>query len=172
MIFVASSFGGLIAAAFFRDDVEQDRALIVRIAQVAQDGDKLVHVMAVNGADIVETELFKQRAACDHATGIFFSALGRPLDLAGQALGNLASQVTQTEELARRHQAGQVVRHRTHRWCDRHFIVVQHHDQAVRARTCNSGVVHGFVGHASGDRAVTNDRNHVALMVARVFFRA
>ncbi|CAM2741064.1 hypothetical protein KOXY103107_00785 [Komagataeibacter xylinus] len=108
MILVTRRFGRAVAVAFFRDDMQQHGADILGIAQVAQDVDKLVHVMPVDGADIIEAEFLEQSAAGHDATRVFIGLLGRALKATGQALGHLGGEFAQAQELARGHQPRQV----------------------------------------------------------------
>ena len=125
---VARRLGGRIATTLLGNHVQQHRALLVRLAQVAQDRQQVVHVVAVDRADIVEAELLEQRAAGQDAAGELVGPLGGALDRLRQAPGDPSREVAQVEERARRHQPRQVVAHRAHRRRDRHLVVVQHHD--------------------------------------------
>ncbi|KPH85183.1 dehydrogenase [Komagataeibacter intermedius AF2] len=152
--------------------MQQHGADILGVAQVAQDVDQLVHVVAVNGADIIEAEFLEQRAAGHDAARVFIGLLRRAFQAAGQALGHLGGKFAQVEELARRHEAREVARHRADRRRDGHLVIVQHHDQAFGARAAMRRVVHGLVRHACRDRAIADHRDHVALAVGGVFLRA
>ena len=81
--------------------MEQNRAAFLVVAQIAQHGQQMVHVMAVDRADIVEAQLLEQRAAGEDAAGIFLGPLGRPLDRAREALRHLGGEIAQIEKGAR-----------------------------------------------------------------------
>jgi hypothetical protein len=58
-----------------RDDVNQDRAFL-HVADVLQDRQQMVEVVAVDRTDIIEAELLEQRAAVHHkAAGVFFDTV-------------------------------------------------------------------------------------------------
>ena len=67
-------FGGGVALALLGDDVQEPWACDV--LEVLQGFDEHVHVVAVDGADVVEAELFKERAGDDHAFHVFFGPPG------------------------------------------------------------------------------------------------
>ncbi|GCD76490.1 hypothetical protein NBRC3299_2782 [Acetobacter pasteurianus NBRC 3299] len=99
VILVPGFFGWLIAVAFFRDDMQHDGA-VIRIAQVAQDRDQLRQIMPIYGANVVKAQFFKQRAAGNHAAGIFIGLAGCAFHRGRQLFDKLASQFTQAHELA------------------------------------------------------------------------
>ncbi|KGB26921.1 hypothetical protein ApDm4_0178 [Acetobacter pomorum] len=170
VILVSGFFGWLIAVAFFRNDMQHDGA-VIRIAQVAQDRNQLRQIMPIYRANVVKTQFFKQRAAGDHAAGIFIRLAGRALHRGRQLFHELASQFTQAHELARGHQARQVVRHCAHGWGNGHLVVVEDDNQPFCAGASHGGVVHGLIRHAGGNGAIANHGNHVAFAVAGVFLR-
>ena len=75
VIFIGGSLGGRIALALFGDDVNQHRTGLL-VAHVFQHGQKMIEVMAVDGADVIEAEFFKQSTAGKKAAREFFRAAG------------------------------------------------------------------------------------------------
>ncbi len=65
-------FGGRVALALLGDDVQEPWALDV--LEVLQGGDQHVHVVAVDGADVVEAQLLEQGARHDHALDVLLGA--------------------------------------------------------------------------------------------------
>lgn len=72
VVFVGGSLGVGVAAAFLGDDVDKHGAGGLRALDLPEDGDEVIDVVAVDGADVVETELLEQRrpGAADHAAGV------------------------------------------------------------------------------------------------------
>ncbi len=129
MILIRRAFRRRIARPLAGPDMDQDRAGAVVVADIAQDRQQMVQIMAVDRADIVEAQLLEQRAAGDQAAGILLGLLGRrrerPRHMAGQLLGDVAEGPIRV----RRDHPGEVVRHGADRRRDRHVVVVQDHDQ-------------------------------------------
>ncbi len=71
MIFVRRRFGRGVTLSLLRNDMDQHGAFGI-VADIFEDGDKLVEIMAVDGADIIKAEFFEQGAAHRHATREFF----------------------------------------------------------------------------------------------------
>ena len=163
MIFVGGFLGRGIALALLGDDVNQDRAGLVRLAHVAQHRQQVIEVVPVDRADIIKAQFLEQGAAGEDAAGVFLGAVQGPLDAAGKALGHLGAEFAQAEEAARGHQPRQVGAHGADRRGDRHVVVVQHHDQP---RMQGAGVVHRLIGHARAHGAVADHADDVAVVVA------
>ena len=160
---VGGGFGGRVAVALLGDDVQQDRPGVLGVAQIAQDGEEMVHVMAVDRADVIEAQFLEEGAAGEQASRVFLGALGGALQAPGEVLGELAGHFAQAEEAVRGHQAREIGAHGTDRGCDGHFVVVQHDDEA---RAAGAGVVHRLVGHAGAHGAVTDDGDDMVLGMA------
>ena len=124
VVFVCSVFGGAIALALLRDHVNQHRA-VLDLPGVLQHIDQGVHVVAVDGTHVVEAELFKQRAAGDHAAGIFLGLAGGFLQRLGKRLRDRLAQVAQGLVAAARHEPGHVRAHAAYRRRDGHVVVVE-----------------------------------------------
>ena len=71
MIFVSRRFGRGVTFALLRDDMDQHGAFGI-VADIFEDGDKLVEIVAVDGANIIKTKFFEQGAAHRHAAGELF----------------------------------------------------------------------------------------------------
>ncbi len=83
-----------VALALLGHDVDQDRA-VLDLARIFQDRHQGVHVVAVDGADIIEAQLLEEGAAGDHATGVFLRLAGGFLQRLGQNPGHRLAQVAQ-----------------------------------------------------------------------------
>ncbi len=164
VILVGSGLGGDVTFALFGDNMDQGRADF-RIPHVLQDRQQMVEVMTVDRADIEEAELFEQRAAGQEAAGIFLGALRALLDELRKTLGDLLADLAQRAVGVAGRQARQIGRHCADRRRDRHFVVVENHDQA---RIHRAGIVHGLVGHAGRHRAVTDHCDDISLLAGKI----
>ena len=81
VIFVRAFLGGGIALALGRHDMDQNRALLA-IADILQNRDQMVKIVAIDWADIIEAELFKKCPASDHAARVTFGFIDRLVDAA------------------------------------------------------------------------------------------
>src|SRR3546814_7452443 len=95
----------------------------------------MLHVVAVDRADVVEAELLEQRAAGHQAARILLGALGGDLDGLGEALDDLAPEMAQRAELLGRQQAREILVERADRRGDRHVVVVEDDDQRSEDHT-------------------------------------
>ena len=66
MIFVSRRFCRGIAFSLLRDDMDQHGAFGI-VADIFEDGNELVEIMAVDRANIIKAEFFEQGAAHGHA---------------------------------------------------------------------------------------------------------
>ncbi len=85
VIFVGGGFGWRITLAFLRDHVDQHRAFL-RITHIFQDRQQMIQIMSVDGADVIEAQLFKQRAASEEGTRVFLRLAGLVLQKLRQLL--------------------------------------------------------------------------------------
>ena len=130
MIFVGGGLRRAVALALLRHDVNQDRAGF-HVADVLQNRQQMVEVVTVDRADIVEAELFEQRAAVHHeAAGIFLDAVGAVGDDLRQPLVDLLGSLAQRAVGLAGIKPRQVGRHRADRRGNRHVVVVEDDDQA------------------------------------------
>ena len=150
-------FGQLVALAFFGDHVQKLRA--VQLADVLQRGDEGVEVVPVDGADVVEAEILKQRGRHHHAFGMLLQ-LFRQLQQRGDIFQHAFAHATGGGVKLAAHQLRQIAVQRPHRWADAHVVVVQD-DQQIAIE--HPGVVHGLKGHAGRHGPVANHRNGAAL---------
>jgi hypothetical protein len=117
VIFVGRGFRRRIALALLRHHMQQDRALVIRIAQIAQNGQQMVQIMPIHGADIIEAKLFKQSAAGQQPARIFIGPRAARSKGAGKRLASRAI-ISRSERKGRDEIA----------WTDKHSS----HQQAAR----------------------------------------
>ena len=167
MEFVGAALGGGVALALLRHDVDQHRPVLDG-GRLLQDRHQIVHVVTVDGADVIEAQLLEEGAAGDHAARIFLGLLGRLAERARQVLRNRLAQPTHVLIGAARHQPGQIGAHPADRGGNGHVVVVQNDHQLAIGRL--GGVVHRLIGHAGGHGAVA-DHGHDAVLLALLIAR-
>ena len=159
VVFVLGGFGGAVALALLGHDMDDDRTF-GGIADVFEHRHQMFEVMAVDRANIVETQFLEQAAAAGERAEIFLGTLGRAVELVRQdLLRQHLDDFAQFKERPRRIDACQIRRQRADRRRDRHVIVVEDDDQPV-ARGLR--VVHRLIRHAGRHRAVTDDGDALA----------
>ena len=105
---VAGLLGGGIALALLGLDVEKHRLVAVGIAELLEDGDEVVQVVAVEGSDVVEAELLEQGAAGDEAAGVLVDALVDLLDVLGEEAVETLGKVAEVLERLGHQEVGRV----------------------------------------------------------------
>mmetsp|Transcript_46006 Transcript_46006/g.103660 ORF Transcript_46006/g.103660 Transcript_46006/m.103660 type:complete len:234 (+) Transcript_46006:1085-1786(+) len=82
MVFVGRRLGWGIAITLFSLDVQEDRLVATAVTNILEDWDKIVEVVAVHGANIIEPKLLEQRATRHHAASVLIDLRISLLDLA------------------------------------------------------------------------------------------
>ena len=82
-----------------------------------------------------------------------------------QGLGELLADVTQRTVSAAGNEPRQIGGHRADRGRDRHVVVIEDDDKARIHRT---RIVHRFISHAGGHRAVTDDADDIVIFAFEV----
>ena len=164
MIFVRCRLSRGIAMALFGDDVDQARPLC-RIADIFEDGDEVIEIVAVNRADIVKAQFLEQRAAHRHAARKFIGLARCDMERFGQFARNALGDFAQRKEGPRGNQPRQIGRKPAHRRRDRHVIVVKDDNKAI-ARCLR--VVHRLIGHARRHRTIADHGNRLAGFVVQL----
>ena len=147
------------AFAFFSDNVQELRAF--EVTHVAKRGDQRRQIMAVNRADVVPAELFEQRTGHQHAFGIFLGT-ARDFPRARQARQHFLAAFAHAGVRPAGQDFGQVVGQPPDIARDRHVVVVEDH-QHVGVDL--GRMVQGFKRHASGQGAITDHGNCLAITV-------
>ncbi len=144
--------------------MDEDRSFI-RVPHIPQDRQKVIQIVPVNRAHIVETHLFKERSASRHAAGIFFGAACFFLKRFRKHLRDMFCKVPEPAIGAAGNQTCQVGTHRAYGRRNGHVIVVQDHNQAAVHGAC---IVHGLISHASAHRTVSDHSDNIVLLVLQV----
>ncbi len=130
MIFVRRLLGRRVAMAFAGDDMHQHRAAIIAVAEILQHRQQMIEIVAVDRADIVEAELFEERAAAGHhAAGIFLGPAERIGETAREAPRHRRAELAQAHIGLRGQQPAEIGAHRADRRRDRHVVIVEDDDQ-------------------------------------------
>ena len=164
MVFVGRGFCRGVAFALLRHNVNKDRAFL-GVADVFQNGEKVVEVVTINRADIIEPQLFKQSAAGCHAARKLFSPPCGFLNLLGEFFGNVFGNGPQGAVGAAGNQACKIGTHGTNRGGNGHIIVIEDDDEAA---VHSARIVHRFIGHARTHGAVANDCNNVVIFFFQI----
>ena len=102
VILVAGGLRRGVALALVRLDVQEDRLGALAIADVLQDRHEVVEVVAVDRANVIKSELLKERAAGDHAARVLVNLGVRLLDLDREELVDRLRGVAERLERLRR----------------------------------------------------------------------
>ena len=162
---VGGLFRRAVALALLGDHMDQDRPRL-HPAHIAQHGQQVIEIMAVDGADIVEAQLLEQRAAGPEAARELFRPGGAALPAPRQDfVGEMLRPTAEAAIGAARNQPRQMGAHGADGRRDRHVVVVQNHDQA---RIHGAGIVHRLIGHAGAHGAVANHSDHIVVAAAQI----
>ena len=161
---VGGPFGGGIALALLGDRMDQHRpgrALLDR----AQQRQKLVQIMPIDGADIGKAQFLKHRPADGHALQHFLGPARAHLDRLRQeahgALGHGLQLLKRAFGVKPRQIAGQRAGGRR----NRHLVIVQDHEQPLAQM---AGIVQRLKRHASRHRAIADHGNRIARIAAQL----
>ncbi len=150
----------LVPLPLLGDHVQELRAF--QRLDVLQRRNQRVEIVAVDRADVVESEFLEQGRRHDQALGVLFH-LFREVPQRRHAGKDLFPRFPRRGIEAPRHQPREITIERTHRGRNRHVVVVQDHEQIG---VHHAGVVERLESHARGHGAVADDRHHMALLVA------
>lgn len=155
VVFLGIMLGGGIAFAFAGEDMKE-HGHVGFIATGAQEGDELVHVVAIDGTKVMEAEVFEDILGRDDVLDTTLDALkegGEPpaderdVEKCGT---DLAFEVTVA---LIGDDAAEVSSERTDRGRDRHTVVVEHDEKFADT----VGVIEAFEGEPAGESAIAND---------------
>ena len=162
-------FSQFIAIAFFGDNVQQLRAGLA--AQVFQGFHQQRHIMTINRAGVFKAKFFKQRHMWVQRRTIhrffdfafdFFGHIHHAWHFVQHFFRFVFRRLHQAFEITH-HRLRQVFGQRAHVRRNRHFIVVQNHQQiGIGHVAC---IVQGFKRLACRHRTITND-GHMAIGLA------
>ena len=139
-------------------DVQQLGTALV--AQVPQGVHQVVHIVAVQWADVIEAEFLEQGARGNHALHMLFRAAG---ELPG--LGNdgqdLTAALAHVQVGFAGENAGEIGSEASDILRDRHAVVVQDHQHVFAGMR---GVIERLEGHAGGHGTIANNGHHLAIV--------
>ena len=115
--------------------------------------------MTVNRTGVCEAQLFEDRFGLDQVVGLLLKAFCQSKQ--GRCISqHLLAHFFGFCIKATRHQLGQVLIQGAYGWTDRHVVVVQDDQQIAIA---GASIVHRFVRHAGGQRAIAYDGDRFSL---------
>ncbi len=107
MVLVQGRLGGRVALALLGHHVDENRPLL-GVPHVLQDRKQVIEVVAVDGTDVIETQLLEPHAPLPKVAGVLLEAGGASLPALRQALGELFGDVAPVEIGAARRDPGEV----------------------------------------------------------------
>lgn len=116
--------------------------------------------MAVDRADVIETELLEQRTAGHITTRMGHGAGNGAVDGLAEIGCELLAEITEAHIGAAGGKAGEISAHRARRRCNRHVVVVEDDDQPRVERAC---IVERLERHAGRHGTVADDGDHLAV---------
>mmetsp|Transcript_20625 Transcript_20625/g.44893 ORF Transcript_20625/g.44893 Transcript_20625/m.44893 type:complete len:251 (+) Transcript_20625:1572-2324(+) len=167
---VTGRFGGWVPVPFNGLDVKEDWFVVGRIPELFQNRNQVVEIVAVNGANIVESQFLKECTTGNETTGVFINTLVNALHIFRQKFVERFCKVTEILKGFGHQQIGCVggkLRSRdgsASTGCSGGktdlTIVIQYdnHSGLQISRT-----IHGFVGHSSGNGTISNDSHAIVL---------
>ncbi len=158
MAFVLCPLGRGIAFALLGDRMDQNRPMCPRL-DGAKNSQKLVHIVPVDGADIAEAQLFKERATHGHVLEHIFGALGPFAERLGQKAHRAFGGGFQFLKRLARIEAREIGRHGAYRLGNRHLVVVEDDKEPLFQV---ARVVHRLKGHAAAQRPIPDHRDRIA----------
>jgi len=138
----------------------------LEVLDVFQSRNERIQIVAIDGANVVETKLLKHGGRHHHAFGMLFKALGQ-LKQRRRTFQHVLAHVLGGGVKTATHELRQVTVQSTHWRADRHVVVIQDDQQFA---IFNARIVHGFKGHARRHGAIAYDSNGVtrfALLAGR-----
>jgi hypothetical protein len=145
--------GQLVTLPLLGDHVQELRPL--QLLQVLQGGDQRFEVVAVDRADVVETQFLEQGAGRQHALDVLLGAFGE-LEQRRRKVENFLACLARGVEAAAGEEACQVAVEGTDGRRDRHVVIVED-DEHVGVG--DAGIVQRLEGLAGGHRAIADDRH-------------
>ena len=162
-------FAGRVALAFSGNGMDDNRP-VVNLLRLAQSRNQGAHVMAVHIADVFEAEFIDQCARQNGGGNGIFESLGGAAQSSAKARNGfelIADFFFETVVTLCAAYAVEITRKRADGGRDRHFVIVQQHDEP---RFQVSRLVNGFHRHAASQTGITDERADVvffALLVTR-----
>lgn len=156
--------GGLIAAALFGDDVENDG--FVALLQVLQALDERGKIVSIDGAVVTKAELLEENIRHEHVFGVAldlvneFTGLGAG-DLFDEAGRSFADAIVGGMSL----EGVEILSESADVFVDRPFVIVEDDDAALGG---GGDVIKSLQGGAAGEGGVTGDGDDVVILALEI----
>ena len=130
----------------------------------SQQGDEVRQVVTVRRPKIGKAHVFKNGGGQEKPLHLVLDSAADRIDglAAGQGLDDLAVSPLGNQVIVAGAQPGQVAGQAAHISADGHFVVIDDDDHGLPA---DSGVVQALIGHAAGESAVTDQCNHIVILM-------
>ena len=151
-----------IAPALFRDHMDHHR--LPQLPGRGEQGDQIRQVVTVRRPQIGKAHVFKNGGGQEKPLHLVLDSAADRIDglAAGQSLHDLAVSPFCVQIIVAGAQPGQVAGQAAHISADGHFVVIDDDDHGLPA---DSGVVQALIGHAAGESAVTDQGNHIVILM-------
>ena len=142
--------------------MEENRA--VHPLGLLEEEFELLHIMAVHGAKIRKSHLLKNRHANQASAQLGLEPMGEAVErrTAGDFPGELPVCLFQAKIAGLEPQELQMPGNGAHIGGDGHAVIIEHHHQRLSAL---ASVVKSFVGKASRQRPIAQNRHHAVILV-------
>ena len=155
---------GLIAAAFFGDDVEDDR--LVEGFEVLESADQQWQVMAIDGPVVAQAEFLEEHVREEQVFRAFLDFVGEGAGgLAGDFFDEIRSFRADGGEGVVSLEIGEVAGDRADVFIDRPFVVVEDDDEFAGGFR---DIIECFEGGAAGECGVSGDGDNVIVSAGEI----
>ena len=158
--------GRFQAFALLGDNVQEHRGIL--LPQVRQRVGQHIHIMAVDGPDVLEAHLLKHRGFVNAAANQLLATL-QHLDHGAtghrDALQRCFHMGLDVGVFWVGAQLGQIICHLADIFGNRHLIVIQNDNKIVQL----ADIVHALVDHAAGESAIAHDDHDFARLILELF---
>ena len=151
-----------VAFALFRDDVYQDRSVVILV--FFEDVDQRVEIVSVVRSQIFESELLEKSSGNDHVLEELLHVVREFVELSADernAIHHALGEILRLDVALTFNDLIEISAHRTDVRRDRHVVVVEHEKELSLQM---SGLIETLEGQAAGERAIA-DHGHDAIIL-------
>ena len=141
-----------------------NQSRLLQIPGSPKDGNQIPQIMTVHRSQILEAHVFKNRRLQQEMLNSVFRPAGEKVNLfsSRNAVKRTPIPALHAQIFFTGANFGQMPGNTSHIFSDGHFVVIQndHHGLLAVGR-----IIQTFVGHAAGNSTVTDQRNHLIILV-------